>query len=72
MSQTKRNWIAALILGLITSTFSTVVVTFADSGWMSAQEMAERVASRRRIRVVYSRDFTAVAGGRRVHVFVAD
>jgi hypothetical protein len=34
--------------------------------------MAERVASRRRIRVAYSRDFTAAAGGGKAHIFVAD
>lgn len=52
--------------------YSTIAVHFAETGWISAQEIAERVAARRRVRVAYTRDFTAAAGGRRAHVIVAE
>jgi hypothetical protein len=69
----KRAYLTAVdrLLDAVTS-FPMLVLIWQDSSWVTAGELAEAISRHRRIRVVYSKDFSEVPSGRKTSAIVAD
>ena len=69
----KRAYLAAVDRLLeAASGFPTLVVFWEDSSWLTGAEALEAVGRHRRVRVVYSKDFSEVPSGGRTSAIVTD